>query len=249
MPTVRAIAADALQEIGVLGEDDTMTPSQGAIALLRIHNQIDAWQADRLTLAIQTRTVFTLISGTSTVTLGPAGGTVTMQRPVWLNAVTYIIPATSPAIEVPIDLLSEDAYNMLAIKGLQSAYPTQCFYQTSYTSVLGSLFFWPTVTQNVQIALYTPTAVDAPVTLNDILTGPPGYQEAFMYQLALRLMSPFAKKAEDYPLLVGPDGMAAKALATIKRVNVNPGQLSIDNALFPMPGAGYNVLSDNFSGR
>ena len=32
-----------------------------------------------------------------------------------------------------------------------------------------------------------------PATLDSILLGPPGYQDAFMYQLALRLCTPFAK--------------------------------------------------------
>lgn len=246
MPTVRVIGTDALSEIGVLAEDDAMNASQGALVLRRIQNMIDAWAADRLTLAIQTRTTFTLASDTSTVTLGPTGGTVTMPRPVYINAVTYVIPGTSPAVESePLGLMNWDQYNHLSIKSLPSALPTQCFYQTSLDTVLGTLFFWPQVTQNVTIALYTPTAMGVPTTLDSILTGPPGWQDAFTYSLALRLCTPFGVAVgEQCPLL---PKMAVDAMAVIKRPNVRPGLLGTDAALVPTGGSGYNVLSDNSS--
>ena len=49
MSTVRSIASDALMEIGVLGQGETMGADDGALALLRIQTMIDAWAADRNT--------------------------------------------------------------------------------------------------------------------------------------------------------------------------------------------------------
>lgn len=241
MPTVRAICVDALTELGVLGEGEDMTATQGARALLRAQNMIDGWQAKRLLNPVQLRTVFVLTSGTSTVTLGPTGGTVTMPRPVWIDAVNYLIPASSPAVESPIAIMGRDQYNALSIKALTSALPTQCFYQTSLDTVLGSLFFWPQVTQNVSIALYTPQPIGVPTTLASILTGPPGWQEAFMYQLAIRLVNPFGLDVANFPLL---PGLAKSALDTIQMVTVMPGSLGVDAALVPI-GGGYNVLTDS----
>ncbi len=245
MPTVRAIATDALTEIGVLAEGESMNASQGALTLLRIQHMIDAWAADRLMLAIQTRTTFVLTSGSSSVTLGPVGATVTMPRPVYLNSLAYVVPASSPAVESPIALMDQDQYAHLSIKSLPSALPTQAFYQTSLDTVLGTLFFWPQVTQNVTIALYTPTAMGVPTTLDSILTGPPGWQEAFLYQLALKLVTPFGVKVQEQcPLL---PQMAKDATAVVKRPNVRPGLLGTDAALVPTGGSGYNILSDNSS--
>ncbi len=242
MPTVRSICSDALNEIGVLAEGAIMDPSQGALCLRRFQNQIDSWAADRLTLSLQLRTVFTLLSGTSSVTLGPVGADVTMGRPVWINSLNYLIPSSSPAVEVPIGQMDEDAYAALSIKQLSSALPIQSFYQTNLTDTKGTLFFWPQVSQNVQIALYTPQAVDVPATLDAVMIGPPGYQEAFMYQLALRLVTPFGVNVSaQCPLL---PKMATDAFATMKRPNVDPGILGIDSALVPSAGAGYNILSD-----
>lgn len=243
MAIVRDILTDALMEIGVLAEDEVMTASQAKIALLRFQNQIDAWAADRLTLSVQSRTSITWPSSTSTQTVGP-GGDINVQRPVWINNMTYVNPGTSPAVEVVMGPMDADSYALQSIKGLQSGLPQQYFYQTSIDTVLGSLFIWPQPTQTLTLYLYAPQAVGVPVTLDDVLLGPPGYQEAFMYQLAIRLLTPFGRNVSMVPML--PD-LAQKAYATIKRPNVDPGLLGVDAALSIANGAGYNVLTDSQS--
>jgi hypothetical protein len=106
------------------------------------------------------------------------------------------------------------------------------------------LFLWPQVTQDVEIAIYAPQAITVPATLDTDLIGPPGYRDAFLYGLALRLMTPLAVAADSVPLLIGPDGLAARAWTTMTRPNITPGVLTVDAALVPSAGAGYNILSD-----
>ena len=238
MALVQTIISDALMEIGVLAPGETMTSADAALGLRRLRMQIDAWAADRLTLSLQLRTVFTLVSGSSSVQVG-VGQTVNIVRPVWVNSLNYIIPGTNPGVESPIGLMDEDAYAAISIKQLSSALPMQAFYQTNLADAFGTLFFWPRVSQNVDIALYTPQAVEVPAGLTTDLIGPPGYQDAFLYQLAIRLCTPFGVPPP--PLLLD---MATKAFMTMKRPNVSPGILGIDAALVPNMGAGYNVLSD-----
>jgi len=240
MPTVRAIVADALIEIGVMEPGDTLSAQQGALGLTRFQHQLDAWAADRLTLAVQTRTTVTLLPGTGTITLGLVGADVTMARPVFINGVNYIIPGSAPEVEVPIGLMDEDAYRSLSIKALPSALPLLAFYQTSMSTTLGSLFIWPQLTQSVDIAIYSPQAVGIPLALTDTVIGPSGYQEAFLYGLALRLCGPFGVAPP--PTL--PE-MFRQAMATMKRPNVAPGMLGVDPALTLGPRAAYNILSDS----
>jgi hypothetical protein len=243
MAIVRALISDALMEIGALADGEPLSASAAQLGLLRLQNQIDAWTADRLTLSVQLRTVFSVAPGVSTITLGPVGADVTMGRPVWINTLNYIIPGSSPAIEVLMAPMDEDSYAAQTIKSLQSNLPVQYFYQTNIDTVLGSLFIWPRITQTVQFALYSPQAVGVPATLDDVLIGPPGYAEAFMYQLALRLCNPFGR-----PIPPSLSEMAREATATMKRPNVDPGLLGMDPAVSAGVGSGYNILSDG-SGR
>jgi hypothetical protein len=242
MATVRSICVDALREIGVLGEDEAMTAAQGAFALLRFQNQIDAWAADRLTLSVQSRTAITWPSSTSTQTIGLVGADITDQRPVWINTMTYVNPGSSPAVEVQMGPMDQDSYALQTIKALQSGLPQQFFYQTAIDTLLGSIFIWPQPTQQMTLYLYAPQSVTVPVSLDTVLLGPSGYQDAFMYQLAKRLCRPFGRP-------VTPDLLkdAQEAWAVMKRPNVEPGLLGVDAALTIGNQAGYNILSDSQS--
>ncbi len=246
MATFRDICTDAMMEIGALGQGETMSAPDAQLCLRYGQRMLDAWAADRLTLSVQSATSITWPSSTSTQTIGP-GGDIDVQRPVWINQINYVIPGSSPAVETPMAPMNEDQYSQNTIKLLQSSLPQQYFYQTSIDTVLGTLYIWPEPTQQVTLKLYAPQAVGVPVSLDSILLGPPGYLQAYHYQLALRLMTPFSKRAKDCPLLVGPGGFAAMSFANMKRQNVDPGLLGCDPALIPRGSGGYNVLSDSIS--
>jgi hypothetical protein len=236
--TVRSLITDALVEIGVLEPGEQANAGQIALGLRRVQTMIDTWAADRLTLSLQLQTTFVWPASTSSVLVG-IGQAVNIDRPMWINAISFLIPGSSPAIEVPIGMMDEDAFSSLSIKGLPSALPTQSFYQTNLTDAHGTLFLWPQP-QSLSIVLYTPQAVGVPASLDSILQGPPGYQDAFLYQLALRFCSPFGVQIP--PLL---PRMASAAFENMKKPNVDPGAMSVDPALVPGLGAGWNYLTGN----
>src|SRR5215510_3276845 len=139
-----------------------MDADQGFFALARIQKMIDAWQADRLTLSLQAQTAITWPTSTSTQTIGPAGADITLQRPVWIDTLNYVVPSSSPAVTVPIGPMSRDQYAALSIQELQSGLPTLYFYQTSLDTVLGTLFLWPQPNQQLTLQMYTPQGIDVP---------------------------------------------------------------------------------------
>lgn len=242
MATVTNICKQALIEIGACAPDETPSTESFDTALLRFQNQLDGWQAERLTLSLQARLSYALPSGTSTITIGPSMATITAQRPVWINQINFVNPGSSPEQEVPLGAMNADQYNAESIKQLQSSLPQQYFYQTEIAQTYGSLFFWPQVTQSVKVYIYAPKGVDVPASLSDVVIGPPGYAEAFIYQLALRLCTPFSRPV---PQLL--PGLAQQAWARMQRPNVAPGLLGVDPAIVQVRSGGYNILTDNSS--
>lgn len=238
--TVRSVATDALIELGVLEPGETMTAAQGSRALRRTQMMIDSWAADRLTLSLQLMTTFTWPNNQVSVQVGP-GQTVNIDRPVWIDDMAYIVPSTSGsnAVEVGMAQLDYQQYAAITIKNLQSTLPTQYFYQTNVNDANGTLYVWP-VPPSLQVVLYTPQAVGVPATLDSILRGPQGYQDAFLYDLAWRLVNAFG-----VAMPVTLPQMRREALAVMKRPNVQPGILGVDPALAGSGGAGYNILSDS----
>jgi hypothetical protein len=237
MATVLSIATDAAREIGLIGDGDSLGASAGATILTRFQNQLNSWQAEQLTLFNFVRSVTTLTAGTQTRTIGPTGQIVVTANPVFINGINYVVPGSNPGVETPMGQMMEDQYQDLSIKDLSNSLPTQWFFNPG--AVNGTLTFWPVVNQSVDIAIYTYFGVGVPATLSDTVVGPPGYAEAFMYQLALRICTPFFRQPQ--PITVQ---MAKESLARIKRPNLNPPLLGVDQALVSGPSGAYNVFSD-----
>ncbi len=248
MALVRDIVLDALTEIGVQSPGEPLKPENGALGLLRFRNQLNAWLADSLTLSFQRAVTFPTVANTSTYSLG-TGGDIDVPRPMWINAANYINPGSSPAVNVPLGPMTQDQFSNLSIPDLASALPQLYFYQSSSlaSADLGSFFLWPKPNQTVQIQFYANYGAGIPDGIDSLdfdVTGPPGYQDAFMYQLALRCCNPFGVKISDLPLL---PKLAQDAFAAMKRPNIRPGMLGVDAALMPTSGSGYNILSDTVS--
>ncbi len=240
MATALSIITDAMIEIGAYAPGETLSSAHQALGLLRFQNQLDAWQADALTLNLQDRQVFTLTSGTSSFTIGPTGNLVT-ARPVDVEGVNYINPGSTPTTEVPMGPMDADQFMALTQKSLPSSLPQLFYYNQTATN--GTMTIWPQVTQNVDLALYLYRGIDIPATLTTVVAGPQGYAEAFMYQLAMRLCRPMAK-----PMTADLVEQAKASLATIQRNNVDPGFLSVDTAVCPIMGGGFNILTGTTSG-
>lgn len=235
MATALSIITDAMVEIGAYGVGDTIAARHEQLGLLRFQNQLNSWQADQLALNLQTPKAFTLTSGTSEFTIGPTGNLVTM-RPTYIEGMNYVIPGTTPVTEVPMAPMDNDQYLALSQKQLPSSLPQQ--YHLNATMPNATVFVWPQVTQNVVLAIYLDQGIAEPPTLTTQVTGPQGYAEAFMYQLALRLCGPMSK-----PIPEGLPEMAAASYARMRRPNVDVGLLGTDQALVPTYGGSFNVLT------
>jgi hypothetical protein len=248
MATVREIVIDALTEIGVQSPGEPLDADNGALGLLRFRNLLNTWLADSLTLSFQ-RTVNFATDGTNSTYTVATGEDVDVPRPMWINAANYVIPGSSSTVNVPLGPMNQDQFSSLSIPGLTSALPKLYFYQSSSlaSADIGTFFLWPTPNQAIDIQFYASYGAGLPdglASLDVDVTGPPGYQEAFMYQLALRLLTPMGLKLSDFPLL---PKMAQDAFAAMKRPNIKPGMLGVDAALVPTTGSGYNILSDVMS--
>jgi hypothetical protein len=244
MPTCRSLIQDACEEIGVGNPGETLQAADMQMGLRVLARMLNAWAADIMTLAVTDKVGYTIPSGTATVTIGPVGGDITRQRPVDIDALNYVIPGTSPEVEVPMGPMTDQQFEALSIKGLSSQYAVQYYYQTSVTSVLGTFTFWPVPAQDLGIYIYVDTAIqyDALVLTTDLKV-PPGYQDGIHYDLAYRLCGPFGRPIPD-----GLPQLRDNALKVLKRPNEQPVLLSVDPALVAGTGGAYNVLSDLFTG-
>jgi len=246
MPTVRSICTDAALEIGAIQPGESLEAVDAQTVLRYFQRQLDAWLAERATLAVQKKLPYVIPSGSTSFTIGPSRDLVSTIRPTWVDIFNYVNPGSSPEQEIEIGLMTPEIYAEETIKELPSALPLQAFYQTEVESVNGTMKVWPQVTQDIKTYVYFRVGIAVPTTLDDILLGGPGTLEAYHYQLAERLLGPYPNT--NPIVLQRVTKMSAESYARMKRPNLQPGQLSVDAALVPMTGGGYNVLSDTYTG-
>lgn len=237
---------DALAEIGAKGEADTVSPESQALGFTRLNSMIDRWGTQRLTIYQVVRTVFPLVSGTQTYTIG-AGGTFNVVRPLWIPYAGLVLTSVTPNVENPIHVLTDQDWSNQGIKTLGSAYPSELYYDYNWAAGLAQITLWPVPTGSLSLALYLPTALTQYADLSKTsYSFPPGYYEAQMYNLALRLWTPFNNAA---PVPQDLRGNANQALGDIKRANIRLSTMPSDPALFQGSRRGVrrsSFLSGNF---
>lgn len=242
--TANDLIARSMRTLGVLASGETATSDEASDGLTVLNNMVDMWATERLTIYTTTRNVFDLSSSTQEYTIG-SGGTFDIVRPLWISAASIIIDKTASAsekLELPLPAgLTVTQWQEVAIKGLESTYPTQFYYDDNWVAGLAKISVWPIPrTANSQLVLYVPTALTQFADLTTAYTFPPGYEETLRYQLALRL-------GPEFGVPVTPDVrlLAMQSLGNIKRVNIHTEELSIDAALMAHGGR-YDWRTDRY---
>lgn len=222
--------ANALFEIGVVGAGQTPAPEIQAAGLTVLQRLVDAKGAERLTIFEVLRTVRALSSGTRDYTIG-TGGSINIVRPTWIDHAAVILDSTlTDPQERPIAVFTDQQWQHIALKTLDAATIDGIFYDhglTSYLSQVGTISTYPTINvANVQLVLYTPKAVAAFVDLDTQYAVPPGYQDAYHYELSYRLQRPLGR-----PLDADLKAERDVAWGRVKRANIQIPEMTHDAAV------------------
>ena len=233
--TTRDLIAASLKRIGVLDAAETPAPADQADALLRLNDLIDGWATERLTIYTQTRTTWNLVANQASYTVG-IGGDVNIARPVFIENLRFQDTTQTPALEMYLAPLTDDAYAAIPQKGLTATYPTSYYYNPTYP--FGTVTFWmiPNVSY-LQGVIYAATAVTE-LGLNDTIALPPGYRRFLRDSLAVEIAPEFDVQPSQTLVMA-----AMEAKANIKRANIRLRDLHVDPILRPRQTA-YNIYSD-----
>lgn len=228
--TGRSICTRALKSIGAVGEGQTPTPGQLVDAFDDLNEMLDGWRIDRGAIAVVERAVYSLVSGTQTYTIGD-GGDFNRDRPDWIDRAS-IIDNSDPTqpLEMKIPVLTEQEWQSVALKLVESSYPGGVYYDFAYP--LGNLSFYPIPdTSDMQVALYCAAPLAQFATLDTEYDIPPGNRRALRYNLAIEIAPDYGVSIEEIPII---QAKAAEYLGDLRRVNTRVVQQTADSALINM---------------
>ena len=242
--TGQSIVTFALEQIGAYGVGQTLQAPDATIGLSRLNAMISGLNIQNLAKLVVAREVFDLVANQSSYTIGPSANFNT-QRPTSLQSATLLLNSSSPSIEIPLNLLTDQGYQSIAIKSQTNTLPTSLYYQPTYTtSGFGTIILWPVpTTADNDLVLYFQKSL---VTFDDLTTQyywPEGAEEMLGYNLALRLCAPYARPVPD-----DVRTLARQSLATFKRNNTRMMDLRNDAAAIGGATGIYNIYSDQIQG-
>jgi hypothetical protein len=150
-------------------------------------------------------------------------------------------------VEVPRAMFTDDAWQQVRIKALQSAQFIGVYYNPTFTAGLGTINLWPipNVSTNA-LVLYQLAPLSTFATLTAEYELPPGCEEALEYNLARRLLTPYG--ITDQGVVSDVLDLAKSSLATFKRGNLKLSDLATDPALTRNPRGTYNILTGSGTG-
>lgn len=235
MAVVQDIISSSLRKIGVLAAGESPDYQDSADALECLNDLIDQWAAENLQIYAIVPTLWTITSGTQIYAVGP-GQVVNRARPVFVTHINFRDTVPTPDIELPLEILTEDAWALIPQKAMTSVYPQSVYYAPVYP--YGLIHLWPVPTgTTLQGVLYAPLAITEFASLTTAFDLPPAYRRMIRNNLALELAPEYGRQ---------PDGAliqaAMESKATVKRANNRPMDLSFDHRLPSMSnGRWYDI--------
>ena len=241
--TVAAFITLAMKICGAIGDGQAPSTQQTTDAFNILNMMLQTWNADRyLVYALQD--VALTSTGAQSYTIG-AGQSFNIARPTSIEGAYLRQYPAGAGGSFPVDfkvsmLTSYEDYAKISVKNLSSL-SRYCFYDAAYP--VGNVYFWPIpMATEYEMHLLVKTPLVAFTGLTEVMSLPPAYSEAVLYNLAVRL-------ARYFQLPSDPDviGLAKAALNTLRNSNAQVPRLSIDSTLYGGNASGqgwYNPFSD-----
>ena len=237
MATALDLISSALRLINVMAAGEQTPIDMANDSLLVLNDMIDSWNADRLAIYTVQSTDFPFVLGQQTYTLG-TGGNFNLARPPKIEGMSTIqLTNPSTPVEIPIALYTwEEWQNQVPVKNVSGSIPLICYDDQAFPN--RNLNLWPIpFDQPNSVRIYYWAALPA-LTLAAAVSFPPGYRQAFRYNLAALLAAEFAQPV---PAVVAE--IAVDSLARVKAMNMP--ELVLQSDLIPDP-SGWNYKADMF---
>lgn len=236
MTTTLDIITQAFLEVGAFATSESIPAADAQDALGKLNRMLDAWRNERLMLYQLTRETFNLVASQQSYTIG-SGGNFNTNRPLSIERAGVEVQSTNPVTELPVDIVSDAEWQQIRVKAITSTYPRKLWVQGGMPLV--TLWVWPVPSEVNKLVLYSwPGALLAQfAALTTTLSLPPGYEEALISNLAMRLYPSYGT-----PINPVVEQTARESKALLKRTNTRQADLRCDPMLYAK-GRGFNYLT------
>ena len=227
----------AFKNAGIVGVGQTASATDSNDACQMLNAMIAQWQRRRY-LVYHLVELSIPSTGASSYSIGPNGDFSVASRPAAINAAfaRQTISAVPNQIDYPLEVLpSREDWSLIAMKSLKS-FPRWCFYDAGFP--LGQLLVYPVIQAQFEIHIVIYEILNSVSSLTAAMNMPGEYQEALLYNLAIRL-------AANYNSPINPvvSGLAKAALETMRVANAQVPRMHLPRSLTHR-NSNFNIYAD-----
>lgn len=231
--TGRDLVTASLRLFGAVAPGETIAASEATDGLASINRMIDSWSNESLLIYSRVREEFTLTPNDQSYTIGLTGDFVT-SRPMLIDEALIRDETASPALETKLNILSLSEWASIEQKASISAIPTDIYIEGTYPNETINLYPMPSTAY--KLVIFSAKPINTITTLDTVLSLPPGYQRALVYNGAIELAPEYGKSVSAEIVKA-----AEESKSSIKRMNSKPSYLTADKAL--TNNSGFNFIS------
>lgn len=228
-----------------LGPQRTPSPAQFQDAIEEINRLIGSLNCDRLFIYDEDILTFPLQAGKKIYTIGvdPTGVLPAADFPVpapiaGISEAVYIYsPTAGTPLRYPLALLTSQMWSKIRVQDIANTIPQAIYYDRGYP--IGNLYIYGQP-QGGSLELYLWHRIPYAVSLADVVTFPPGYEDALVLNLAVRLVTHFPL-APNVPRQVDPNLYAQARESMMRLESINAPMPVLDVSF----GCGYADRSSN----
>lgn len=229
--TVRDLIKSSMRKIGAIATGETPSAEEIVDGMSALNMMLDAWSIEGLIVPVRVREEFSITAAQASRTIGVAGNFNT-ARPVRIHQAATM---DSSGNETPVEVLTADQWAAVSNKDSTSSALTKIYFEDGNPT--GTINFWPVPSGSVTLVLYSEKRLTTFTSASTDLAFLPGYEEAMVFNLAIRLAPDFGQ-----PISGEVATIANEAKASIKRKNVEPQFIGCDTATLSR-GHSFNIYT------
>jgi len=238
------IITRSMRLLQALGGTEVPKADEANDALTALNALLDSWSLEGLMTYETLERSFPLIVAKNSYTIGVSGSPdLNTTRP---QDITQAYVQDTNGNNFPMRIIPMDKWNLIGNRStsITSQIPDTLFYDPQFpngvinifpTPLIGYTLFYDSALNQVTFA-----------ALTTLLSMPPGYERAFVYNLAVEISSMFG-----IPIPAAQPGqknvaqLAAESLANVKRANIKEVISEYDGSIISKSYATYNIFRDS----
>jgi len=236
---VSELLKSSLRKIGALSSGETIETTRQAEALSALQSMLRSWGALSINIFATVKENIVLTGDKYSYTWG-SGGDISTARP---NQVLGAYVLDSSGVTHPVDIISEGQYRAISNKEASSR-PYSLFFHPSYPLAYIYLYPVPETAETLYLDSFKPFTESGSFGLTtDTLSFPVYYEEAMIFNLAIRLAPEYGRAVSSEVALVAKTSYTD--LVILNAANqIEPVYVKIP-ASSPY-GTGYSINTDNY---